>query len=329
MANNNNKSSSNENKSLNSKCICGAGLIWKKYSQVMLEPCEHIVHCKCLNLQKDKSKCPICKNNITGSNTLIQLRDKLKSTRSKELYQKYVDMVSMTNFDNIYNGKKNIFNLIDVIGIASSFPFLSGYDDGQNGCREVLSLMNSKIIVKGMNYINPKTPKVFIANHTTYIDFIIIFYLLRCGFLASTVIKESWLGRQIMNIIPLLIIERGKDTNTVDRMREYVKKTGSICLFPEGMISHPDTIIRFRTGAFYIGYPIHPIVLRYDPVIYDTDVSKLVEKISSEPNVTIYVDILPAEYPPFDMKKIEMIRKKMGKAGNLALSRVSNRDIKD
>jgi len=295
----------------------------------MLEPCEHIFHCKCLNSQKDKTICPICGINIRGSNTLTQLRDKLKKRYSQQLYQKYVDMVSITNFDNIYNGKKKLFNFIDIIGIVSSFPFLSGFDDGKNGCREILSLMNSKIVAKGINYVNPKTPKVFIANHTTYIDFVIIFYLLKCGFLTSTIIRDSWFGRQIMNVIPLLIIERGKDTNTVEKMKEYVKKNGSICLFPEGMITHPDTIIRFRTGAFHIGYPIHPIVIRYDPVIYDTDINKLVEKMSSQPNVTIYVDILPAEQPPFDSKKIELIRSKMGKVGNLALSRVSNRDIKD
>ena len=316
--------------SINSKCICGAGLNWKKYTQIMLEPCEHIIHYKCLTTQKGtKNKCPMCNITICGYNTLTQLREKLQQNGSKQLYQKYVDMISVANFDNIYSGKKNIFNMIDIVGIASSFPFLSGYNDGINGCREVLSLMNSKIIVKGMNLINPKTAKVFISNHTSYIDFVVLFYLFKCGFLASSIIRDSWIGRQIMNIIPILIIERGKDTNTVDKMKQYVKKNGSICLFPEGMISHPDTIIRFRTGAFYVGYPVHPVVLRYDPVIYDTDMNKFLEKISSEPNVTIYVDVLPAEYPPFDTQKIEHIRKKMGQAGNLAISRISNRDIKD
>lgn len=324
-----NKSTFDGDKLLNSKCICGGGLIWKRYNQVMLEPCEHIIHCKCLNSQKNKTICPICKTSIVGSNTIAQLRSKLNQKYSKELYQKYVDMVSMANFDNIYDSKKNIFNMIDAIGITSSFPFLSGYDDGRKLCREVLSLMNSKLIVSGMNYINANSEKIFISNHTSYIDFAVIFYLFECGFLASSIIRDILFGRQIMNIVPLLIIERGKDKNTVEKMREYVKNNGSICLFPEGMITHPDTIIRFRTGAFYIGYPIHPVVIRYDPVIYDTDISKIIEKICSEPNLTIYVDVLPAEYPPFDTKKIEQIRIKMARIGNLSLSRVSNKDIKD
>lgn len=324
-----NKKLFDKDKLINSKCICGAGLIWKRYSQIMLEPCEHIIHCKCLNSNQDKTKCPICGTIIIGSNTLIQLQNKLKQKYSKELYQKYIDMISMKNFDDIYNGQNNLINLIDAFGIASSFPFLSGHQDGKNICREVLSLMNSKIIVNGMNNIDPNSKKIFISNHTTYIDFAVIFYLFECGFLASSIIKNIWLGRQIMDIVPLLIVERGKDKNTVEKIKEYVKKNNSICLFPEGMITHPDTLIRFRTGAFYAGYPIYPIVIRYDPVIYDVDIKRLIEKICSKPNLTIHVDILPIEYPPFDSKKIEQIRQKMGQTANLALSRVSNRDIKD
>lgn len=238
-------------------------------------------------------------------------------------------MVSMKNFDDLYSSRVNMFNMIDIFGIVSSFPFLSGIEDGRNGCGEVLNLMNSKIIAQGMKNIDEKNPRVYIANHTTYLDFLVIFYLLKCGFLASSVIGDTWVGQQAINIVPLLIIERGKDTNTVDKMKEYIKEKGSICIFPEGMITHPDTIIQFRTGAFYTGYPIYPVVIRYDPIIYDTDMNKLINKISSQPNITIYVDILPVENPPFNSNKIESIRMKMGKAGNLALSRVSNRDIKD
>jgi len=320
------------NKSLNSKCICGSGLIWKKYKLMMLEPCEHIIHQKCL---KTLTKCPLCNVTIDSIESTADLHEKLKKTSLRmqtyenKTYQKYIDMISMTNFDNLYSGKANMFNMIDIVGIISSFPFLSGYDDGINGCKEVLSLMNSKIIVKGMKNINQKQPRVYIANHTSYLDFIVILYLLKCGFLSSSQIRESWIGKQIMNVIPLLVIERGKDKNTVEKMKKYVEKYGSLCLFPEGMITHPDTLIRFRTGAFYIGYPVYPVILRYDPIVYDTDIKRMIEKVSSQPELTIYVDILEAELPPFNEHKIEQVRKKMGKVGNLALSRVSNRDIKD
>jgi 1-acyl-sn-glycerol-3-phosphate acyltransferase len=112
-------------------------------------------------------------------------------------------------------------------------------------------------------------------------------------------------------------------------MKRYVKKHGSICLFPEGMISHPDTIIRFRTGAFYVGYPVQPIIIKYEPVIYDNDMDTMIKKLLSSDNLTITLHILPQQLPPFDDKKIEDIRELMGKTGNIALSRVSNKDMND
>ena len=75
-----------------------------------------------------------------------------------------------------------------------------------------------------------------------------------------------------MDIVPLLIIKRGKNANTVKKMKNYVRKHGSICLFPEGIITHPDTIIQFRTGAFNIGEPILPVVIKYNPAIFDDDI---------------------------------------------------------
>jgi hypothetical protein len=52
-----------------------------------------------------------------------------------------------------------------------------------------------------------------------------------------------------------------------------------------------------------------------------------VQKILSADELCIEVFVLPLEYPPFDDAKIEIIRKKMGKTGDMALSRVSNKGI--
>jgi len=326
-------------KILNSRCICGQGLPWIKSLIIMLEPCEHMLHKNCYN--KNKKCCPLCQNKVTKFNTIHDLKKKNSDIRyiSYDNYQKYIDIISMSNFDNLYKlnddinvNAKILHNTIDLLGIISTVPFLSGFDDGHSACCDVLNIMNAKLVINGYDYIknaNPKSPKVFIANHTSHLDFIILFYLLKCGFLSSSSIKDFWLGRRIMNIIPLLLIERGKDVNTVDKMRKYVKENGSICLFPEGMITHPETLIKFRTGAFHIGYPVYPITINYDPVIYDTDTSILLKKITSDPHITIRINILKPELPPFNDKKIENIRLKMANRANLALSRVSNKDIVD
>ena len=117
--------------------------------------------------------------------------------------------------------------------------------------------------------------------------------------------------------------------NTVEKIRNYVDKTGSICLFPEGMLTHPSTLTRFRTGAFHVGRPIYPIVLKYKNVISDMSAKDFILKISSSQNETIEMYILDPFYPPFDDEQIEKVRMAMGRVGGMFLSRVSNRDIKD
>jgi 1-acyl-sn-glycerol-3-phosphate acyltransferase len=320
------------NNIINSKCSCGVGLTWKKIPHVILNPCNHILHKICIN---NIHKCPLCHTNINLIESIEDLQK--KSMNNNHSYQKFVDMVCVSNFDHYskINNDLLVPNIINLIGIMSKTPFLSGYTDGIRACKELLCIMNAKIMVNGLENIT-KQPKVYISTHTSYIDFIVIIYILKCGFLSSSLIKESWYGRLIMNIIPLLLIKRGKKrSNTVEKIKKYVDRYGSICLFPEGMITHPDTIAKFRTGAFYVGHPIVPIVIKYNPVIYDIDYHTFLKKISSCDQITITVNILPQELPnmtklpPFSTKRIEEIRQKMAKVGNLALSNVSNKDICD
>jgi len=311
-------------KIINSTCACSISLSEYDWPQIMLEPCEHILHKKCY--ESNKRLCPICKHKIEKCNTFDNIKKEAKNNMLS--YQKYVDMISVSNFNNLSESNISISGIIDFIGILSKLPFMAGYTDGRNGSGEILNLMNAHLIVHGTENII-KTPKVYISTHTTFIDFIVIIYILKCGFLSSSYIKKSWYGRLITNIIPLLLLNRGKKSNTVDRMKKYIKNHGSICLFPEGMITHPDTITRFRTGAFYVGYPVVPVVITYNPPIYDSDINTFIKKMTSSSNLTITMKILPPEMPPFDNTHIENIRCKMAEAGNLAISRVSNKDLSD
>ena len=148
------------------------------------------------------------------------------------------------------------------------------------------------------------------------------------GFLSSSVIYDNIISKQLVDVVPLLIIDRGAGkSNTVEKMKKYVEKTGSICLFPEGMITHPDTIIKFRTGAFNVGYPVYPIVLKYKNVVADMFADSFIMKIISNQKETIEMHILDPFYPPFDENKIELVRCAMAERGKMVLSRVSNRDI--
>ena len=225
------------NKVINSKCICGDGLPWKQYEVIMINPCEHLIHRECLK----SHQCPYCKINITG---IIKKHDYLKNPK---LYQKCIDIISMTNFDKL--SKINYFgaltNLPNFLGTIIQIPFTKGFENGKKLVENIFNMNNIQIKVNGLEKIKNE-PKVFISNHTSHLDFLIIFYILGCGFLASSVIKDNIIAKKFTDIVPLLLIDRGKHTNTVEKMKEYIKEIGSICLFPEGMITNPNTIINFR-----------------------------------------------------------------------------------
>lgn len=315
----------NSNKIINSKCICEKGLNWIVTENVIIEPCEHIVHKICW---LDKDICPICQNSCDKYYNEYELSQLMKT--DKTYYQKYVDIHSMKNINYIYekNTKNLIYSLPHIFDILGRLPFSHGYNDGLQLCKDTFTVAGVNLLIRGKEN-NTECSKVIILNHTSYLDFMVSFYVFHASFLSSTAIKDTWIGRKIMDIIPLILIERGSKSNTVEKMKEYIKENGSICLFPEGFMTHPDTIIRFRTGAFNTGYPVLPAVIKYDPVIADSNVFDFLQKLGSSDGINIIVNILPLEYPPFDDNKIEKIRKKMAKIGNMALSRVSNKDIKD
>ena len=102
-----------------------------------------------------------------------------------------------------------------------------------------------------------------------------------------------------------------------------------IVIFPEGVMSFGNTLIKFRTGAFHSSDNVCPVIVKYTPDIYDEDLNKLLLKILSQDNIEIDVIINDIETGPFDDIKIEKIRKKMASVGDLRLSNVSNRKIND
>lgn len=311
------------NKIINSRCICKNGLPWVKKEVVMLCPCEHLIHLKCFEKRKT-AECPYCHQPVVR---ILRHND---YKYDKSLYQQCTDIISMSNFDGMSKIEMDevLMNLPNLIGTIAQIPFTKGTGEAKKLIENIFMMNNIKINVKGLNKLQ-SGPKVFIANHTSHLDFLTIFYVLKTGFLTSSVIKDNPVSKQFLKIIPLLVIERGSNKNTVDQMKQYVEEKGSICLFPEGMLTNPDTLIRFRTGAFFVGYPVYPIILKYKNVVSDMSASNFILKISSRQNETIDMFILDPFYPPFDDAKIETVRKAMADKGELLLSRVSNKDIKD
>ena len=310
-------------KHLNFKCMCGR-LHDKGLRIVMILPCEHMFHRPCL-FKPGHKFCPICSTEIEGERYLTdKLNDKLD-------IQRYADILSVTNYCTLstYSLPSVLDNMYDLGSTIMSIPFCKNLKDSRDVVDKFFSLNNTEIHIRGLERLDPREEKVFICNHTSYMDFMIITRFIDTYFLASDFINKTAIGRMLTNIVPIMIIKRGKTTNTVEEMRKFIEKNRSICLFPEGVMSHPDTILRFRTGAFHIGKKIYPIVLRYSDLQSDFDITKFLFKSSTRKKVKIYMDVIGPYNPPFTPESIEIIRSDMARVGDMLTSRVTSRGVTD
>jgi hypothetical protein len=308
-------------KILNSTCSCNIGLPWKNDEVVMAYPCEHLFHSKCL--AKLKNICSFCQKPIEKT---------LSMTDNDIHHQRFADILSMSHYDDMSYTSPGRFldSFFDLASIFVRLPFITSRKTGKEMCEKVFSLNNLTMKVYGLDKVKLEKNKVFICNHVTHLELIVIYYLLGTGFLASSIIGQSKITDQIKQIVPLLTFERGDKTrNIVDEMRKFVDESGSICLFPEGLMKHPDALVRFRSGAFHIGRPIYAITIKHNNIISDGYLNGFVYKIGGKRDMNIEVHILGPYYPPFTDYDIEKIRHDMAMAGNMVLSRVSNRDIVD
>ena len=285
-------------------------------------------------------KCPFCKNNITTVLTEFKINSKKKYNQYKiDIKSVKIDnsasinymilplsVVKFTSLMNkliIANTEKDLLNTIEYI--FSSFNIKINIID--NTINNPIIIKNNKIIWKNKKDNNSKL--VIISNHSHYIDSIIIYYLFRCGFVSSDFINQTDIGRIISTKLKLLIFKRGVDTNMVDKIKQYLEEQKKIAIYPEGAIANNETLIRFRTGAFYVGENICPIVIKYNKVIYDDDFKQMLFKIITQNEIVANVYINDFFYPPFDDKKIESIRDYMVNVGKFEKSRVSNKTIKE
>lgn len=292
------------------------------------------------NLFNNSLKCPFCENNIRTVLTEFKIN-------SKKKYHQYKIDIKSVKIDN----SAHINYMILPLGIIKLTSFMNKLilanteNDLLNIIEYVFSSLNLKIniidntknnpIIIRDNKISWKKKKdnerklVIISNHSHYIDSIIIYYLFRCGFVSGDFINKTDIGRIIATKLKLLIFKRGVDTNMVEKIKLYLNDQKKIAIYPEGAFANNETMIRFRTGAFYVGETICPIVIKYNKIIYDDDFKQMLFKLLTQNEIVANVYINDFFYPPFNEQKIESIRDFMIGIGGFEKSRVSNKNIKE
>lgn len=352
--------SNDQNIVVNYRCFCAKSFFAGEKLLYVL-PCCHIIHENCFNnyILKHQYKklftgnntndtktatnylrCPFCQNNITTVLTEYKINSKKKYHQYKiDIKSVKLDnsasinymilplsIVKFTSFMNkliIASTERDLLNTIEYV--FSSFNFKINIID--NTSKNPIIIKNNKITWK--NKKDNEGKLVIISNHSHYVDSLVIYYLFRCGFVSSDFINQTDIGKIIATKLKLLIFKRGVDTNMVQKIKEYLEEQKKIAIFPEGAFANNETMIRFRTGAFYVGENICPIVIKYNKVIYDDDFKQMLYKLITQNEIVANVYINDFFYPPFDNQKIEQVRNYMLKVGGFENSRVSNKSIKE
>ena len=127
-------------------------------------------------------------------------------------------------------------------------------------------------VVSGHEHLWASRPCVFVFNHQSKLDPIVMMKLLRQGFtgVAKAEVKSVPMWGQFFQIAGVAFVERGNTSQTRRALEPAVAKVRderiSLVIAPEGTRSATPRLGRFKKGAFHIAMqaevPMVPIVLR-------------------------------------------------------------------
>ena len=117
----------------------------------------------------------------------------------------------------------------------------------------------------------PPGPCVIVANHSSYLDGIVLKAILpaRFGFVIKREMNDVPLAGLLLRRIGAEFVDRGKGQRGARDARRVLKaaSTGnSLVFFPEGTFSPQPGLLRFHSGAFVsaarANFPVAPVVIR-------------------------------------------------------------------
>lgn len=107
-----------------------------------------------------------------------------------------------------------------------------------------------------------------VANHTTFIDPVVIMSLQRVLPVSAAENARDPLIGSIIQALRTLLIRRGDSSHRSQAAKQIAgamadQSTPPVLIFPEGCASDGTALLRFRLGAFTPLLPVQPVTLRY------------------------------------------------------------------
>ncbi len=143
--------------------------------------------------------------------------------------------------------------------MACFMPFPSwSWMVSRTAARTFLRLAGIRLDIEGTGNIPENTPCILVANHSSYLDGLVLVAALRgsYGFVAKRELKGSIISRLYLQRMGSEFVERFDFQQGVDdtgRLRESVIRGRSLIFFPEGTFSRRPGLMPFKMGAFLVG----------------------------------------------------------------------------
>jgi 1-acyl-sn-glycerol-3-phosphate acyltransferase len=145
-----------------------------------------------------------------------------------------------------------------------SNSILTGY------CRLGLWMLNIKARLVGAENLVAAGTGLFVCNHLSYIDVLVLHSIVPACFVTSREIKETPVLGQVCQLAGCLFVERRNKLNILNEVSEIsegLKENLNVAIFPEATSTNGEQILRFRRPLFFAAIqaakPVVPFCLNY------------------------------------------------------------------
>jgi 1-acyl-sn-glycerol-3-phosphate acyltransferase len=138
-------------------------------------------------------------------------------------------------------------------------------------CRLVLTLIGCRLRVEGSDRLPAAGAVVFAANHSSYLDSVVLFAAIPRDFrfVAKREVRTWPLVGTVVRRVGHLTVERAEPSRSVEdaeRVSAAIREGTSLVFFPEGTFLEGSRLLPFRLGAFKTaaeaGCPVVPVTIR-------------------------------------------------------------------
>ncbi len=155
---------------------------------------------------------------------------------------------------------------------AALLPVRSCWNLGRRVARWFLRLSGIPVVSRGLEHLARDGPAILAANHTSWLDAIVLLSLLEYrgyAFVAKREFLDNPLMRTLLSGFGTEFIERfevQKSAEHAVELAERARRGVSLIVFAEGTLKRNTGLMPFRTGAFQAaaqaGIPVVPVALR-------------------------------------------------------------------